>query len=125
MTLIFGALFLVLDIGWMLIPLLFAGILPMARGAGRYLEERSEKKRLEERRRPKTLSSDDRERIVLKSAQRHAGVVTPTILAVETDLTIAQAEETLEDLVRRGYASLEVRENGGLEYHFPDLADSP
>jgi predicted transcriptional regulator len=121
MTVLFGGIFLMFKSWWFLIfPLVFAGLLPLARGTGKLLEERS-RNRIEPRKQARPLSRDDRERLILKTARNHAGRVSVTLIAVETDMTIAQAEEILEDLVHRGYASLEVRENGGLEYHFPDF----
>lgn len=122
MTLAFGAVYLIFNSFFWIFPLVFAGILPMARGAGKILEERS-RARLNEPPKPREMSKEDRERLILKSAQKHKGVITPTMIAVESDLTIAQAEEILEDLARRGYASLEVRDTGGIEYRFPDLIE--
>lgn len=122
MTLAFGAVYLIFHSWFWLFPLIFAGILPMARGAGKLLEERSQT-RLKEPSKPRELSKEARERLILKAAQKHKGVVTPTMIAVESDLTISQAEEILEDLARRGYASLELRDSGGIEYRFPDLLE--
>ena len=121
MTALFGGMFMMFNSLWFLIfPLVFAGLLPLARGAGKLLEEQDQN-RIEPRKPPRPLKRDDRERLILKSAKTHDGRVSPTLIAVETDMTIAQAEKILTELVRKGYATLEVRDNGGLEYHFPDF----
>ena len=120
MTALFGGIYLLFNSFFWIFPLVFAGLLPLARGTGKLLEEHN-RHRIEPRKPPRPLSRDERERLILKMARTHGGRVSVTLIAVETDMTIAQAEEILEGLVHRGYASLEVRDSGGLEYHFPDF----
>jgi len=109
--------------GWFWIfPLFFAGVLPVMKGIDRVLSDNASR-RIEKPRKQRPLSREERERRVLTCARSCKGIVTPALIAVETEISIDQAAEILEDLVRRGYASLEVRDNGGLEYHFSDFTD--
>lgn len=62
------------------------------------------------------------EREVLYRARVHQGVLTVPRLAMETSLTLADAEVLLSELHRQGYAQADLSSEGVLEYHFPDLA---
>ncbi len=73
---------------------------------------------------PKSLTGDEQERLILKCAKENRGVLTPALAAVETELTITIAAKILESMAQRGYASMEIRSNGGIEYHFPDFKQS-
>lgn len=99
-------------------PAAFAGVIPMMHGLRKALEERSgRRERVESRaRRP-----EDSEREVLRLARNHGGVLTPSLVALESELSIAEAEKVLESLASRGHSSVEVRSNGRIEYEFAEF----
>lgn len=63
----------------------------------------------------------DLERIVLRMAYDSGGILDPARMAMETELSLRQAEMVLEELEERGYARLQVTRDGTLEYVFPSL----
>ncbi len=122
-TAFFGFLAIWLHNPFIAIPLFFAGILPIMKGIDRRISSRPTQ-RIDKPRRetqPKPLSGDEQERLILKCAKENGGVLTPALAAVETELTITTASKILESMAQRGYASMEIRANGGIEYHFSDF----
>ena len=81
-TIFFGFLTIWLHNPFIAIPLFFTGILPIMKGIDRQIGNRP-KSRIENRQKPKTLSPDEQERMVLKCAREKRGIVTPAIVAVE------------------------------------------
>jgi TM2 domain-containing membrane protein YozV len=71
------------------------------------------------RRRPR--NEEERDRFVLQAAYAHAGVLTPTDLAMEAQFSLGEAKEALEALHRQGVCEVEVDEGGIVRYSFPDL----
>jgi hypothetical protein len=61
------------------------------------------------------------EKMVLRSAARHAGTMTLAQLTLATPLTVAEAEAALERLCIRGIATPEIRDDGTIEYRFNGL----
>ena len=61
------------------------------------------------------------EQSILRAVQSLGGLVGPTELALRTDLTMDEAREHLDRLVKRGHVELQIRKNGSLAYTFPDL----
>ena len=43
------------------------------------------------------------------------------IVALNTNVTLEKAEKALEDMGRRGYASMDVRDNGTVKYISPEF----
>ncbi len=99
-------------------PAAFAGVMPMMHGLQKVLVERSNRRGLVESRRRRPEES---EREVLRLARSHGGVLTPSLVALESDLSIAEAEKILEGLAARGHSSVEVRANGRIEYEFAEF----
>lgn len=64
---------------------------------------------------------DNLERAILTAAKEAKGRVTPTIIALNTSVSLENAEKALEDMVRRGYASMDIRDNGTVEYVFSEF----
>jgi hypothetical protein len=64
---------------------------------------------------------DSAEKTVLKIAKERSGVVTPALVALHSDLPLAEAERLLGDLAARGYAEMRIKDNGTIDYVFPDL----
>jgi hypothetical protein len=99
--------------------MVFAGLLPCIRGGVRFftgLRLRGERRK--ELPEPK---GEGIERAILMTAKEAHGRVTPAIVALNRNVTLEKAEKALEDMVRRGYASMDVRDNGTVEYIFPEF----
>jgi hypothetical protein len=119
-TIIFGTLFLFTNVSILLLVGVFAGALPMIRGLSKMVQkrvDRGEQKRLEQR------SSESKERIILRLARAEHGRLTPAVVAVNSTLSLDEAESQLQALADKGYASLEVTEDGRLLYVFPEFLD--
>jgi hypothetical protein len=107
---------------WVIFPLIFAGVMPFVKGLTRFIEERStlRKQQLLIQKEKKILP----EKMILQIAKRKNGRISPAIVALESGLSIEEAEKELESIAARGYASMEIKTNGGLEYVFPDFLPS-
>jgi hypothetical protein len=104
--------------GWFFIfPMIFAGVLPLVNGLVALPREK----------RPGTKSTvaaasvASRERQVLQAARDEQGIITPTVVALKTDLSIQEAETMLEEMARKGYALMRVTDSGRVEYEFPEF----
>lgn len=67
---------------------------------------------------------DDREnaeKIVLRIAAQNQGLVTPMEIAIASDLSMDEASRILEDMRKKGYASLRVADNGSYVYEIEGL----
>ncbi|MBX3043342.1 MAG: hypothetical protein KIT33_13555 [Candidatus Kapabacteria bacterium] len=64
---------------------------------------------------------NDRENLVLTMAAQNNGILTQAGLAKGTVLTIADSGFLLSEMVTKGIASVEVDDNGVIEYHFQSL----
>jgi hypothetical protein len=71
-------------------------------------------------RRP-SLPKESVERVILRTAQKNRGVVTPGEVALEGDFPLDDAKKYLEKLVSQGFAEMKVRESGVIVYVFPDF----
>ena len=118
-TLLFGFLY-VRGGSWIwLFPMVIVGVIPLIRGVQHYLERRSrENKKL--RRKPEDERTE-REKELLRLAKSEQGILTPTVVALHTSLSLQEAEQLLGELSSRGYARVEVDEEGNLRYYFPDF----
>lgn len=118
-TAVFGFLFLFFRHGfpWMIFPLVFAGVIPLLRGLTRLKDFQQ----VEGPREKRISSYKDAEKAILRIAHDHKGRVSATLVAMETTLTIEEAEKYLSDIAGRGHASLHVRDSGTIEYVFNDL----
>lgn len=119
MTIVFGALWLVFGSKFWILPMVFAGLIPSIRGGVRFFTDRSLPRRKARQIPGKTTSSIERE--ILAVARNERGTVTPAIVALNSDVSMEEAQKALEDMVRRGYASMEVKESGTVEYVFPEF----
>ena len=105
---------------WFIFPLVFAGVLPLAEGLRRLRLERPPRRQVEEE--PQVLlSSAAAEKQILLAAKEEKGLVTPALVALKTELTIQEAEKLLEEMARKGYAVMHVRDDGRIEYEFPEF----
>jgi hypothetical protein len=100
--------------GWIFFPGLFMGAFPMVKGLRLMVRER-ENRRLEIQEKGEARERST-QRAVLEIASRNRGVVTPVALAMSANMAIEQADSFLQDMAARGYAEMNVRDNGTIEY---------
>ncbi len=102
---------------WPIFPILFAGVFPAVKGIRHLLADRAEA--------PRKLTPREREteneRTVLRVARSHAGRVTPSLVALDSDMALDEAEATLAALTRKGHAAMNVRDDGRIDYEFAEF----
>jgi hypothetical protein len=59
------------------------------------------------------------ENTILKLARRFRGKLTPLELAANSSLSLDEADKSLEELVKKGYANMTVTDEGNILYEFP------
>jgi predicted transcriptional regulator len=64
------------------------------------------------------------ERTILHLAKQNKGILTPSELALEANMSMEDAKKALDTLVTKGFAELRVRKTGTLVYTLPELMDS-
>lgn len=64
------------------------------------------------------------EKQILRIAARRGGVVTPQMLALESDLSIKDAQRELMALVEAGHCTVDVAEDGAEVYRVAGLGDT-
>ncbi len=60
---------------------------------------------------------------ILRLARNFHGRLTPLELAANSSLSLEEADNVLEDIVRRGYANMEVSDAGNIVYEFPGFLE--
>ena len=63
------------------------------------------------------------ERVILRQAKEHNGILTASELALAANIPIEDAKKDLDAMVSKGFAELRVRQSGALVYTIPDLMD--
>ncbi len=62
------------------------------------------------------------ERVILKAAKKNNGLVTPSDVALEGDISLEEAKKQLEKLVSKGFSEMRVTKSGTIVYLFNDFA---
>jgi hypothetical protein len=104
---------------WALFAAFFAGFLPASRGLSGMIASRARApaaKRLGDKER-----AAERERAILRAARDRGGCLTPTLVALDCDMSVEEAEATLDGLAKRGHATMRVRDDGRIEYEFSEF----
>ena len=115
---VFGAL-LLLHGGWFWIfPLALVGVVPAVKGL-------LSLRRIASPPRLRAPAPPDAQTEVLKIARRQGGRVTPALVAVDTALSVEEAERALDGMVRGGYATMAVADDGRVEYEFREFLPPP
>jgi hypothetical protein len=117
---LFSSLYLFLRINIFLFVGVFAGVLPMIRGMSKMVQARVGK---QEKQQIEGQTNQTHERIVLSLARSERGKITPAMVAVNSSLSLEDAEKQLQALVDKGYASLEVTDDGRLLYVFAEFLE--
>lgn len=60
---------------------------------------------------------------ILRLARNFHGRLTPLELAANSSLSLEEADNVLENIVRRGYANMEVSDTGAIVYEFPGFLE--
>jgi len=99
---------------WIVVIGVFLGAFPMIRGLKKIGRERQAVAQ------GRTESLEDHnqaaQRAILRQASKNGGVVTPASVAMASDLPIDVIDQTLQNLAARGYAEMNIRSNGTIEY---------
>ena len=115
LTIAFGAAWIATG-GWFWVfPMVFAGVLPAVEGFRRLMVEKRSSGQSD------VEKENYGEKQVLKTAKDEKGIVTPALVALKTSLSINQAEKILEKMAQMGYAVMHVRDNGRIDYEFPEF----
>ncbi|KAB8137753.1 hypothetical protein F9U64_08070 [Gracilibacillus oryzae] len=69
-------------------------------------------------RKQKPLSGDELENVILKVAEKRNGSLTAVELAMDTTLSVTEAQNKLDDWANRGIITIKVTEGGAIVYHF-------
>jgi hypothetical protein len=117
-TVAFGIAWSVTGLWFFVFPLLFAGVMPMVEGFRRLMAARHSRPVVSRSKRPGVASI---EKQVLVAAKEENGVVTPALVALKTELSIQEAEKKLDEMAQKGYTVMQVRDNGRIEYEFPEF----
>lgn len=117
---IFGALWAVSGSGIWLFVGLFAGVFPALGSAGKLLAELSDQRRLAKEA-PK-MARARQEKELLRVAKMENGSITPAVAALRTSCSVDEADEILQTLASKGYATMEVDDNGRIYYSFPEFS---
>jgi hypothetical protein len=72
-----------------------------------------------------SFSNDNAEQMLLKLAKENKGILTVSLVALETGFSLEEAKNHLYDLVTKGFAELRIRNNGSQIYIIPDFLDEP
>jgi hypothetical protein len=117
-TAAFGIAWAVTGIVWLAIPMLFAGVMPLVEGVRRLVWARQSRPGAAKQNKPSVAAI---EKQILLTAKEENGVVTPALIALKTELSIQEAEKKLDEMAQNGYTMMQIRENGRIEYEFPEF----
>ena len=113
-SLVFGGLWVFTGSWFWLLPLGFIGLAPTIEGLLAL-------KRVRAARAGELPAAPDPEHEVLRIARAQGGRVTPSLVAVETSLSLAVAERVLDGMARSGHATVAVTDDGRVEYEFREF----
>ena len=71
----------------------------------------------------KVREKENTERVILRLAKQNQGILTPTEVALEANISIEEAKKNLETLVSKGFAEIRVRKSGTIVYTLPEMMD--
>jgi predicted transcriptional regulator len=64
------------------------------------------------------------ERVILRVAKQNKGIVIPSEVALEANISLEEAKSALDILVTKGFAEIRVRQSGTIVYTLPELMDN-
>ncbi|MDF2719312.1 MAG: hypothetical protein K0R28_6237 [Paenibacillus sp.] len=119
LTLFFASFVILAILGWLAKYFWIVAILGIAAGVIWYRDKN--RKKLHERQHIERQDRESAEKIVLRVAARNQGFVTPMEVVLDSDLSLEEAGDILEQLRKKGYAKLRVAENGSYVYQIDGL----
>lgn len=73
--------------------------------------------------RPEAPKRESLEKVILRTARKNKGVVTPAEVALEGDISMEEAKQALEKLVAAGHADMRIRKSGVIAYVIPEFLE--
>jgi hypothetical protein len=73
--------------------------------------------------RPEAPKRESLEKVILRTARKNKGVVTPAEVALEGDISMEDAKQALEKLVAAGHADMRIRKSGVIAYVIPEFLE--
>jgi hypothetical protein len=64
---------------------------------------------------------DTIEKVILRTAKANSGIITPSEVALEGDITMDEAKKYLDKITAQGFAEMRIKKNGVIVYCFPDF----
>ncbi len=61
------------------------------------------------------------EKVILRTAKKNKGVISPGEVALEGDITMDEAKKYLDKLTAQGYIEMKIRKSGIIAYTFPEF----
>lgn len=102
---------------WVVFPIVFGGVLPIASVLSARYSPAARARREAEAQQLEGL----REKQVLTIAREHKGRLSAAVVALHSELSLAESEKLLQRLCTTGHAQMNVQDDGRIEYIVPDL----
>ncbi|TVR90019.1 MAG: hypothetical protein EA428_09260 [Spirochaetaceae bacterium] len=102
---------------WVVFPIVFGGVLPIVS----VLSERYSPTARARREAEAQQIEGKREKQLLSIAREHNGRLSVALVALHSDLSLADADLLLQKLSAKGHAQMNVLDDGRIEYVIPDL----
>jgi predicted transcriptional regulator len=119
LTLFFASFVVLAILGWLAKYFWIVAIVGIAAGVIWYRSKNQTARR--EQKQSQQQTRESAEKIVLRVAARNQGFVTPMEVVLESNLSLEEAGDILENLHKKGYASLRVADNGTYVYELNGL----
>ncbi len=78
---------------------------------------------LEEMKAKAKRERENPEQVILRTAKKNKGLVTPGEVALEGNIPIQEAKKNLDELTVKGFIEMRVRQSGTVVYTFPEFMD--
>jgi hypothetical protein len=69
------------------------------------------------------LPTESLERVILRTAKKNRGIITPGEVALEGNIPIEEAKKSLDSMASKGFTELRVKKSGVVVYTFPEFMD--
>ncbi|MBN2874907.1 MAG: hypothetical protein JXM71_07420, partial [Spirochaetales bacterium] len=70
----------------------------------------------------KPRTKESIEKVILRTAKKNGGLVSPGEIAIESDYSTDDARAALEKLAAKGFCEMRVRPSGVIVFRFPEFA---
>ncbi len=93
--------------------------MPIGKGIRRMIAEREQTPKAT--RLSETEKTSENERTVLRIAQSQAGILTPSLVVLNSGMSLEEAERILDSLTKKGHAGMRVLDDGRINYEFNEF----